>query len=313
MNADSCPSELQLDGYLLAGKPATDPVAAHLAGCARCQARLGEIEAQAAAFHREVFPATLERVLDAAANDRADSSEHGATTEQTVAIPLAVFPLSAPAPVPVLIPAPLPSPSKRPCSFLSSLLRPWPLAAVAAGAACLVLGLWVGRQWAREAWGEARRVVEQRAPLDAPYVGLKGGPGLQVWARRGEAVFEVGEGTRLREGDRVRFAPRLPGPGYVMILSVDAHGQVSLHHPHGGERALELRPPLSAAALAGSVELDESRGPERIFLLFSTADFERAAVERAARDGLAAQGSVEALRALPLADIEQTSLLILKE
>jgi len=182
--------------------------------------------------------------------------------------------------------------------WLGWLLRP-ALLGVAAGV--LVLSL-AGLLWWRGGEG----------PPPDSYVGVKGGASLQVWARRGERVFPVGPGARLRAGDLLRFVPRLPGPGYMMIVSVDARGKVSPYHPPAGGRAAAVRPPLGAPALPGSIELDESRGPERLWLLFSTREFELGEVEAAAAEGLRAAGSLEALAVLP-GELEQASLLVWKE
>lgn len=66
--AARCPSDLALERHLL--EPGTSPLRSHLAGCASCQARLEEMNRQAEAFHRYVYPATVEAVEEAAAAHR---------------------------------------------------------------------------------------------------------------------------------------------------------------------------------------------------------------------------------------------------
>jgi len=58
------PTDLALEAHLL--QPDGSPLAAHLAGCARCTARLTEMQAQGEAFHRFVYPATVAAVEAAA-------------------------------------------------------------------------------------------------------------------------------------------------------------------------------------------------------------------------------------------------------
>jgi hypothetical protein len=60
-----CPSDLALEKLLL--DPAGTPLAPHLDGCPRCQARLAEMKRQGEDFLRYVFPATVEAVEAAAA------------------------------------------------------------------------------------------------------------------------------------------------------------------------------------------------------------------------------------------------------
>lgn len=56
-----CPSLLALEAHLL--DPAASPVAAHLAGCEACRARVAEMERQGDEFRRFVYPATLDAVV----------------------------------------------------------------------------------------------------------------------------------------------------------------------------------------------------------------------------------------------------------
>jgi hypothetical protein len=262
MSAERCPSELELDAFVVAGRPAGDALQAHARTCERCQARLAARELSRERFLREVYPVTVAAVE--AAGERA-----------------------------------------RPgAGWLAWLLRPAALG-VAAGLVLLVLGAWL--------WWRTPGAVQ--GPGDAPpdtYVGVKGGASLQVYARRGDRVFPVRPGERLRQGDRLRFAPLLPGPGFVMPLSADAAGRVRLFFPQSRRRAAALRPPLGAAALPGAIELDDSRGPERLWLLFSTQAFELDAVEAAVAEGLRTAGGIERLELLPL-ELDQVSLPVRKE
>ena len=54
------PSELKLEQHLLDSE--RSPVAEHVGGCEKCQARLGEMRRQGEDFRRFVYPATLEAV-----------------------------------------------------------------------------------------------------------------------------------------------------------------------------------------------------------------------------------------------------------
>jgi hypothetical protein len=66
-----CPSELALEAHLL--EPERSEVAPHLASCARCQARLAEMEKEGEDFRRFVFPATVEKIEEAAVRGRRTS------------------------------------------------------------------------------------------------------------------------------------------------------------------------------------------------------------------------------------------------
>ncbi len=136
------------------------------------------------------------------------------------------------------------------------------------------------------------------------YIGVKGTLGLEVYCHRAGQVFRVHPGDRLLPEDRIGFAVSTPGPGHLMIVSVDQQGRVSLFHPpapvEGGRTELE-----------GSTILDESRGPERIFAVFSEGALDFSEVKSAVERGLKDSGGVENLKKLPLG-LAQNGLLIHK-
>jgi len=106
-----------------------------------------------------------------------------------------------------------------------------------------------------------------------PAVGIKGGLDLVVAVRRGDRVFHP-DAEPVRVGDQVRFA--LDGleasAGYLLIGSIDSSGRASIYVPYEGSESV----PIPAGALdgrrfeiEGSIVLDATPGPERIFALLS--------------------------------------------
>jgi len=142
------------------------------------------------------------------------------------------------------------------------------------------------------------------ADREATYIGVKGTLGLEVYCQRAEKVFRVNPGERLLAEDRVRFAVSAPGPGQVMIVSVDQRGEVSLFYPPGPVEG-------GRTELEGSTILDDSRGPERIFGVFSEGPLDFNVIRSAVERGLKDSGGVENLKKLPL-ELAQNSLLIHK-
>jgi hypothetical protein len=59
-----CPSDLELERLLLGG--ARSPAAPHVRGCARCSARLVEMRREGEEFEREVFPSTVDAIVQRA-------------------------------------------------------------------------------------------------------------------------------------------------------------------------------------------------------------------------------------------------------
>lgn len=139
------------------------------------------------------------------------------------------------------------------------------------------------------------------SPSD-PLYGVKGGAVLRVHARHDGAVFQAKDGERLSAGDALRFTVVPAGLPYLLVVSVDGTGAVSVYHPAGGTRSAALpeagHVPME---LPGSIVLDAAPGPERIWALFSREPLRREDVEPVLRT-LAAKGpdAVRATRLLPV-------------
>jgi len=95
-----------------------------------------------------------------------------------------------------------------------------------------------------------------------------GGVGLRGFARRGDHVFAVADGTRLQAGDDLRFVVEPGGHRYALVVSVDGAGHASVYFPYGGAASALLG---RDKELPGSIHLDDAPGPERVFALFSDA------------------------------------------
>jgi len=135
-----------------------------------------------------------------------------------------------------------------------------------------------------------------------PAVAIKGGPALHLFVRRGDRVFAPHPGDVLAPGDAVRFVVEPAGRRYLLVVSLDGAGKVSVYHPFGGAESA----PLASDArveVPGSVVLDRAPGPERIFAVFSNAPVSAAAVGQQLA-AAAGQGSGSALK-LALPDTEQ--------
>jgi hypothetical protein len=64
-----CPSNLALESHLLEGT--SSKYAPHVGTCAACQARLARMEEQGRRFLQYVYPATVDKIVDAAGGQRA--------------------------------------------------------------------------------------------------------------------------------------------------------------------------------------------------------------------------------------------------
>ena len=145
-----------------------------------------------------------------------------------------------------------------------------------------------------------------------PAVSEKGPPALRVFVRRGDRVFPGRSGEALAAGDAVRFMVEPRGHRFLLLVSIDGAGKVSVYHPFQGT----MSAPLGAdprVELPGSIVLDRAPGPERIFAIFSDEALSTTLV-RGVLEPLAAagQGRIRQDIELPLPGTEQASFLVEK-
>lgn len=145
-------------------------------------------------------------------------------------------------------------------------------------------------------------------------VRVKDSAGLDVVLRRDGRITRAAPGTTFRAGDELRFVVHAAGRTHALLVGIDAKGTVSVYAPFDGTASLAL-PAGPNAELPGSIQLDDTPGPERLFLLLSAAPLAVSDL-RPSLDALAARGP-DALRStdrLPLGrdDVVQVSKLLEK-
>ena len=130
---------------------------------------------------------------------------------------------------------------------------------------------------------------------DENYVGIKGGPGLEVVAERGGKQFPLKPGTALQPKDKVRFLVNAAGSKYVMIASKDGAGTFTVYYPYNGPQSAAV----GGRELPGSVELDEVVGKEWLVAVFSDAPVKAEAVKSLMEAGAREKG-IEGARVVDL-------------
>ena len=132
-------------------------------------------------------------------------------------------------------------------------------------------------------------------------------------ARRGGEVFTVGQSAELQAGDELGFVVTSSAPlSHLLVVSIDASGRANRYFPFGGARSAAIAQP-GRWEVPGSIRLDATPGPERIFALFSAAPLDAVGVEaRLLAIGKRGSDAIRASERLDLPDVEQSSLLIEK-
>ena len=184
----------------------------------------------------------------------------------------------------------------------SLFARPTVFAPLLASAAALVLWVASGRPGLRGAEGDDD-------------VRAKGASALQIVARQQGRLTTLDDQHRtLSPGDEVRFVVTAPDRDrpFLLIASVDGAGKTSIYFPYEGIESGRVDHP-GRWEVPGSIVLDDSRGPERVFALFSKEPLTRITATHAL--GALGQKGWEGIRSgdrLDLGDVEQTSFLIEK-
>ena len=149
---------------------------------------------------------------------------------------------------------------------------------------------------------------------------------MQVFARRNDgpamessrpienaSVMRVANGARLAPGDALRFVLYPTGLPYVLIVSVDGAGQVSVYFPFQGQASAPIDG-ATPVSVPGSIVLDRAVGPERLFAIFSDRPLEAHAVrELLARTAAGGSAAIRSTVRLPLVNTVQSTLLFEKE
>jgi hypothetical protein len=106
---------------------------------------------------------------------------------------------------------------------------------------------------------------------------------LTIFVARPNGAQAISDGqTGLHAGDRIRFVVRPAGQRHAVIASVDGAGQTTIYHPYGGGESAPL-PAGARVELPGSIALDRTAGPERVFVVLAPRPFPTAAVTEALR------------------------------
>jgi hypothetical protein len=129
---------------------------------------------------------------------------------------------------------------------------------------------------------------------------------VRVASAKAAAQRAVPPGSQeiLEPGDRVRFGYRTADPRYLVAVSVDDGGEVTLLYPESGP-ALAVAPTAETTYLPDSLEFTGA-GREKIFLFLARKPFDSAAAKQAVKSAHAkAKGDLLTLQSPTFAGGQQ--------
>jgi hypothetical protein len=137
--------------------------------------------------------------------------------------------------------------------------------------------------------------VSPRPPPAVRGPTAKGSALVEIVCRREGQVFPIGPADEVVAGDALRFRP-LPRAGarFIQVGSIDGTGAYAPFYPPDAAGVSVPLPP-AGAPLDGSIRLDDAPGPERLFVVLSSAPLPVRDVARAALAGAANGDRVDQL------------------
>lgn len=111
---------------------------------------------------------------------------------------------------------------------------------------------------------------------------VKGGVSLRFFVQRGRRSVEARSGQVFHAGDRIQFVYSSGAKRYLFMVSLDDEGRVSNFNYKGSQRSVPIVPG-NGQVLAGSIILDDNKGPERVYAVFSDRPLELPEIEHAAK------------------------------
>jgi len=158
-------------------------------------------------------------------------------------------------------------------------------------------------------------ILLTESPRPDSGIRTKGDISLKFYIQQGDQSIPGQAGGVYRENDRIQFVYSSGANRYLFLVSIDDEGMVSNFNFENKTDSVLIAPGTDRV-LDGSIILDDSTGPERIFAVFSKRplhfDQVKLAAQAAYRDLLSHGKSVQDLGRLPL-EFPQASVLIHKQ
>ncbi len=144
--------------------------------------------------------------------------------------------------------------------------------------------------------------------------GTKGGVSLDYRVRLDNGHRAGKEGEILHENDQIQFTYRADESSYLFLVSIDERGRVNNFNHQSSQNSLPIKPG-GRHHVEGSIILDDSKGPERVFGIFSDRILQWEDVKTAAEQAFGgvkqAGQSIKEIKKLPL-PYPQASILLMK-
>ena len=115
-----------------------------------------------------------------------------------------------------------------------------------------------------------------------PGIRTKGVVSLEFFVQKGDEVLPGESGGIYRKDDRIQFVYSSGANRFLFLVSLDEYGRVSNFNHQASTSSVAIVPG-NHKVLEGSIILDDTRGLERVFAIFSNHPLQLQEIEQAAR------------------------------
>ncbi|MCB9558671.1 MAG: hypothetical protein H6707_21320 [Deltaproteobacteria bacterium] len=141
---------------------------------------------------------------------------------------------------------------------------------------------------------------------------IKGTSSVKIHCLRQGKVFELEPGSPIQQGDALRFEAFTEKNRYLLVLSVQADGQVEVYVPFDGKQSLKITEGKKQL-LEGSVIMGDSNQDELLVFLFSKVPIVAASAQDRAKQAYArAKRRLPGISRLGINAEQHTRLLVRK-
>lgn len=146
--------------------------------------------------------------------------------------------------------------------------------------------------------------------LKEPTIRIKGGFFAYIYAKRGDHQWKVEPRDFLAPKDLVRFVYSSPIDGYLYVVGIDAAQKITLYEPDQNKKPKKISIGQNQQ-IPGAIELDETLGTERFFVLVCPNQLDPSLILKTAKQAIASAKTVLQITKLNLL-CEQTFITIQK-
>ena len=140
---------------------------------------------------------------------------------------------------------------------------------------------------------------------------IKGSVRIEYYVKTFDKIKKGESGSILYQGDAIQFKYASGMNNYIFVFSIDDKASINTYYPFKGEESMSIKTGGNLI-LEGSIVLDNYKGYERFFALFSDEPVKFSDIQKAVKTAVLENSNILEIEKLPL-NCEQSSFWIEKQ